>query len=44
MDAASLLSQNFKLAARKRKLTQSRMLPISETAGSICIEDAIQKT
>jgi DNA-directed RNA polymerase specialized sigma24 family protein len=41
VDAPSLLIQHFKLAARKRKLTQSRMLPISETAGSICIEDAV---
>ena len=41
VDAPSLLIQNFKLAARKRKIEQSRMLPISETAGSICIEDAV---
>jgi RNA polymerase sigma factor (sigma-70 family) len=41
VDAPSLLIQNFKLAARKRKMAQSRTLPISEAAGSICIENAV---
>ena len=41
MDAAPLLIQNFKLVARKRKIAQRRMLPISEAAGAICLEDAV---
>jgi DNA-directed RNA polymerase specialized sigma24 family protein len=41
MDAASLLIQSFKLAARNQKIAQSRMLSISDAAGAICIEDAV---
>jgi hypothetical protein len=40
-DAPSLLIHNFALVASKRKVARSRILPISEAAGSIHIEDAV---
>ena len=41
LDASSLLIRNFLRVARKRKAAQSRMLPISEVATAISIEDAV---
>jgi DNA-directed RNA polymerase specialized sigma24 family protein len=41
MDASSLLTRNFLQVARKRKTAQGRMLPISEAAAAISIEDAV---
>jgi RNA polymerase sigma factor (sigma-70 family) len=40
-DASALLIRNFLQVARKRKTAQSRMLPISEAAAAISMEDAV---
>ena len=41
MDAAKLLIRNFETASRNRKRRQVRILPMSDSAGSVCIEDAV---
>jgi hypothetical protein len=41
MDAARLLVRNFENAARNRKRAQFRLLPIADSAGSVCTEDAV---
>jgi DNA-directed RNA polymerase specialized sigma24 family protein len=41
MDVAKLLIRNFENASRSRKRVQSRILPMSDSAGSVCIEDAV---
>jgi hypothetical protein len=40
-DAPLLLVHNFATAARRRKVAQSRMLPMFDAAASLCIEDAV---
>ena len=41
MDVAKLLIRNFENASRHRKRAQVRILPMSDSAGSVCIEDAV---
>lgn len=41
MDAAKLLIRNFETTSRNRKRRQGRILPMSDSAGSVCIEDAV---
>ncbi|HTF61974.1 MAG TPA: sigma factor-like helix-turn-helix DNA-binding protein [Edaphobacter sp.] len=41
MDVAKLLIRNFENASRNRKRGQVRILPMSEAAGSVSIEDAV---
>jgi hypothetical protein len=41
MDVAQILIRNFESASRNRKRAQVRILPMSDSAGSVCIEDAV---
>jgi DNA-directed RNA polymerase specialized sigma24 family protein len=41
MDVAQVLIRNFEIASRNRKRAQVRILPMSDSAGSVCIEDAV---
>ena len=41
MDVAKLLIRNFENASRNRKRAQVCILPMSDSAGSVCIEDAV---
>ena len=41
MDVAKLLIRNFENASRNRKRGQVRILPMSDAAGSISVEDAV---
>jgi Sigma-70, region 4 len=41
IDVAKLLIRNFEAASRNRKRGQVRILPMSDAAGSVCIEDAV---
>jgi DNA-directed RNA polymerase specialized sigma24 family protein len=41
MDVAKLLIRNFENASRNRKRGQVRILPMSDSAGSISVEDAV---
>jgi DNA-directed RNA polymerase specialized sigma24 family protein len=41
MDVAKLLIRNFENASRHRKRAQVCILPMSDSAGSVCIEDAV---
>jgi hypothetical protein len=41
MDVAQLLIRNFENASRSRKRAQVRILPMSDSAGSVSIEDAV---
>jgi hypothetical protein len=41
IDAAQLLIRNFEAASRNRKRGQVRILPMSDAAGSVSVEDAV---
>jgi len=41
MDVANLLNRNFENASRNRKRAQVRILPMSDSAGSVSIEDVV---
>jgi hypothetical protein len=41
IDVAKLLIRNFENASRNRKRAELRILPMSGSAGSVCIEDAV---
>ena len=41
IDVAKLLIRNFENTSRNRKRAQVCMLPMSDSAGSVCIEDAV---
>ena len=41
LDVAKLLIRNFENAARNRKRRQVRVLPMSDSAGSVSVEDAV---
>jgi DNA-directed RNA polymerase specialized sigma24 family protein len=41
IDAARLLIRNFENASHNRKRGQVRTLPVSDSAGSVSIEDAV---
>ena len=41
IDVAQILIRNFESASRNRKRAQVRILPMSDSAGSVCIEDAV---
>ena len=41
IDVAKLLIRNFEAASRNRKRAQVRILPMSDSAGSVCIEDTV---
>jgi hypothetical protein len=41
MDVAKLLIRNFENASRNRKRAQVRILPMSDSAGSVSVEDAV---
>jgi hypothetical protein len=38
---AQILIRNFESASRNRKRAQVRILPMSDSAGSVCIENAV---
>jgi hypothetical protein len=41
IDVAKLLIHNFESASRNRKRAQVRILPMSDSAGSVSVEDAV---
>jgi DNA-directed RNA polymerase specialized sigma24 family protein len=41
MDVSKLLIRNFEAASRNRKRGQVRILPISDSAGSVSVQDAV---